>query len=304
MNLWKTMLLCLIFAASLACGDDDSSQDVPAETGAEADADGDADADADAEGDVEDVPTDTPADTPTDTPADTPADTAGCPPDDATHIYINVSGTVQPIGTADVSGLFLAAVAPLDALTGTATPLATTTVRADGTFLFECLNVKDVAMGLVVLSDDGTPDGVAGTFFPTLSGVGAWSSDAEKVDLENRFVFGLPNAVVDALEGLTGITPDTDGMVMGLVLDESDAPLAGATVGRAGPGPAIAVDYPTPDLSSLVTPPATSASGMWVLHEPLGGLTNITATLAGHTFPTYPAATPRGYCFFVPFRAE
>jgi hypothetical protein len=122
--------------------------------------------------------------------------------------------------------------------------------------------------------------------------------------LVHRSVGARPTTVVTALEGLTGITPDTDGMVMGLVLDEADAPLAGATVGRAGPGAPLDVAYPMPDLSGLVTPPATSASGLWLLTSPLGGLTNITATLAGHTFPTYPAATPRGYCFFVPFRAE
>jgi hypothetical protein len=246
--------------------------------------------------DVEDVPTDTPTDTPT--------DSTGCPPDDATHIYINLSGHALPVGTADVAGMYLAAYAPTDILFSTgAPPLGTTTAQADGTYSFECLDVGSVTLGLIVLSDDAAADGTAGTFFPTMTGVASWDVDG-KVDLEGKFAFGLPNAVVGVLATLTGITPYDDGMTMGIILDEARAPIAGGTVERDGAGTPVSVAYPMADMSGLMTPPATSASGIWVLDEPLAGMTNLTANATGHAYPTYPAATLPGYCFFLPFPAE
>ena len=294
MNVTKMLLISFALALPLACGDDDSgTPDGTAEDGG-VDVAADADADVTPEADGETMEE-------ADGETMEEADGTECPPDDPDHIYIDVMGQVNPLGTADVGGMYLAAVVPLSALTGTPNKLGETTTDADGTFAFRCVDVKNSALGLIVLADDNPEDGAAGDFFPTFTGVAGWTTDVEKVDLPNAMVFGLPNTLTAGLAALTGVDAAGDGLVMGNVLDGTTyARLAGATVDSV-PAGSVTVAYPNADFTGLETSGMTSANGMWLLTEPLTGLTNITATLTGYTFDTHPAATPAGYCFFLPF---
>ncbi|MBI5486234.1 MAG: hypothetical protein HY905_02760 [Deltaproteobacteria bacterium] len=286
MNVTKMLLICFALAMPLSCGDDDSgTPDVTGDDG------GDVAADADA-----DVTPEVEADVPEET-GETPTCSA-----DQTDNFVNLAGLVTPLGGTDAGGLFLAAADPISALVGTPTILATTTTNADGTWHMDCVDVTDVAIGLIVMADDDPADGVAGDFFPTLTGVTAWDTEGYADKLEAP-VFALTNTLSGGIAALTGIDPEGDGIVMGIVVDGTHAPLAGATIERSGAGTPLTFAYPTADFTGLMDPAATSASGIWVMTDVLTGLTNVTATLAPHTFDIHPAANVAGNCYFLPFIA-
>jgi hypothetical protein len=254
---------------------------------------------------AEDTPAETAPDTEEDTPEDVPTDGA-CPPDDDTHLYVNVAGQVQHLAGGDAGGLYVAAISPMDALMNpTPTPIGEGVTGSDGTFGMTCLNVKDVALGLVILVDDDPEDGDAGDFFPTGTGVKAWTTDDEKVDVLDATPFALPNAVVTGLEAGTSIDPAGVGMVMGLVIDSgTHAPIDEAVVTNAD-GSDAPVVYPTADFSGLETDDNTSANGSYVFDiDSALVLSNFTAEATGYTFGDHQAASKAGFCYFMIISSE
>ncbi len=284
MNVFKMLLLCLAVVVPLSCGDDDTgTPDVTHD----ADVGADADADADADGDV------------------TEETDSGCPANDATHLYISIGGMVRPLGGTAVAGVRVQAVEPVSVLSGTPSIVGSAVSGADGSWRINCINVQSVLLGLVAETDDDPADGVGGTFFPTFTGIISWTVEG-KVDKFDGLAFTLTNEFRTGLATLTGVDPVANGLVMGVVVDGTSlAPLTGATVGCAGTGCApLTVVYPNADFTGLMSPAATSANGTWVLTDVLATLTDMTATLAGYTFPTFPAAQVPGTCYFLPFPSE
>jgi hypothetical protein len=281
---------CIAALIALGCGGDKKDEeDTTTDTGV----------------DAPDTAVDTEEDTEEDAPADVPTD-GGCPADDATHIYINVAGQVQHLAGGDASGLYVAAISPLDALTNpTPTPIGTSTTGTGGVFAMDCINVKNVALGLVILVDDDPEDGVDGTFFPTGTGVKGWDTDVEKVDVLDATPFAVPNTVIAGLEAGTSIDPDAIGVVMGLILDgTAHTPIDEAVVTRAD-GTDAPVVYPTADFMGLETDGNTSANGSYVFDiDTALTLSNFTAEATGYTFGEHQAASKAGFCYFMIITSE
>ena len=111
-----TMLACVAVLHFAGCddGNGNDDEDTTTDTGVE---------DTTVADTVEDVVEDVPMDEETDGPM-------VCE-DDATHHYIDVSGTITALPAGDVEGLYVAAISPLDALgSDSPTPLATGTTDA------------------------------------------------------------------------------------------------------------------------------------------------------------------------------
>lgn len=236
----------------------------------------------------------------TDTIEDTPTDGDDCPPDDATHIYITVTGQVQPLTPGgDVGGIYVAAVNPMDALMpGDPTPIVEGLTEANGSFEFECINVAEVDLGMVIWVDDD-PDGTDDLLFPTGTGVKAWDSDEEKVDVPDATPFAVTREILTGLGALiTTLDPATNGVAMGLVIDSATrGPIDGAQIQTTAGDPAP-VSYPTADLTGLETDDNTSASGMFVFNGAVT-LGRFTAEASGHTFGEHTAATKPEFCYFM-----
>ncbi|MBW2260990.1 MAG: hypothetical protein JRG91_03375 [Deltaproteobacteria bacterium] len=226
----------------------------------------------------------------------------GCPPDDATHIYINVMGAVQSlVPGGNVEGLMVAAISPLDALLpGEPTPIDTTISGTGGVFMFECLDVGTVTLGLVLLIDDD-PDGTDDDYFPTGTGVAAFveADGSDKVDIGTAAPFAVANTLIGGLEALiTDLDTTADGLAMGLVVDSAaGTPIDGAAVLTAAGDPAP-VSYPVADFSALETDDDTSANGVFVFNSSVV-LSSFTAEATGYTFGEHQAATKAGFCYFM-----
>jgi len=230
-----------------------------------------------------------------------------CPPDDATHIYINVMGQVQSlVPSGNVEGLMVAAISPLDALMpGDPTPIATTTSGTGGVFSFECLDVGTVTLGLVLLVDDD-PGGTDDDYFPTGTGVAAFTEPdgSDKVDIDTAAPMAVANTLIGGLEALiTDLDTATNGLAMGLVLDgTTHNPIDGAVINTAAGDPAP-VSYPTADFTGLETDSNTSANGSFVFNGPVV-LSSFTAEATGYTFGEHQAATKAGFCYFMMLASE
>ncbi len=226
-----------------------------------------------------------------------------CPPDDATHIYINVMGAVQPLEPGgNVEGLLVAAVSPLAALMpGDPDFIDSTISGADGTFMFECLDVGTVTLGLVLLVDDD-PSGSDDNYFFTGTGVAAFEATdgSDKVDIDMAAPFALSHTLVAGLEALiTGLDTAADGLVMGLIVDGTTrAPIDGARLLVESSGDPAPVSYPAADLSSLETDDNTSANGMFVFNGAVALGPSYIAEASGYTFEGHQAASKANFCYF------
>jgi hypothetical protein len=275
----NTLACCLAIALVAGCGDDDSNGEPDGTTDP-------------VEETVEEVIEDV-------------VEEGECPPDDATHIYINVYGQVQPlVPGGNVEGLMVAAISPMDALLpGDPTPLDSTVSDADGNFMFECLDVGTVSLGLVLLVDDD-PSGSDDDYFPTGTGVAAFDGPEDKVDIDTAAPMAVANTLIGGLEALiTDLDTATNGLAMGLVVDRAtSAPIDGAVVNTAAGDPAP-VSYPTADFSGLETDDNTSANGSFVFNGEVT-LSSYTAVADGYTFGEHQAATKAGFCYFMMLASE
>jgi hypothetical protein len=251
----------------------------------------------------EDAPGDPPADeqlAEQEVIEDTPEEEApACPADDPpTHVYIDVDGTVVSLDhVTSVDGILASAISPVAALApGDPPHLAEDTVGADGAFAFDCLDVGEVAFGLVVLTDDS---GATDTFYPTGTGVKGWLNPADKTDVTNATVIATPNTAAAGLETLAGMDFDATGVAMGLVIDQTTGnPIDGAEVVRT-PSGTLNVVYLNADMDGLETDGNTSTSGMFIITDSLTSIINITVNASGYTFVSGQAATKAGFIYFI-----
>jgi hypothetical protein len=297
-----SMTLAVLLLVMLASGCDDYS----GEPWPDADADAGTDTLDTTEEAVVDVPVDTPVetgpdtgpDTAPDTPVDIPPDSA-CPPNDASHLYISIAGQVRkPLG-GYLDESHVSAVAALEFLTASDPgSIGSTVSDSSGAFSIPCINVKDVALGLVLVVDDRAEDGLAGLFLPTGTPVASWATDTDKVDIPDAVVYLVDNSFVTLLESVTSNDASDVGLVMGIVNDGSTGtPINGAEV-RYGDLTVAPVVYPSS--TGFETDGDTSSLGLFVfdISSPMS-LTTITAVASGHTFGTYQAATRAGACYFL-----
>ncbi|MBW2699922.1 MAG: hypothetical protein JRF33_03800 [Deltaproteobacteria bacterium] len=212
---------------------------------------------------------------------------------------IEVSGTVTDL-TQTPAAVAVTALSAFHVMTGAPTPLGTTTSAADGSFTIDCFDVSGAALGLVLLTGEAGSD-----FFPTLTGVAAYSDDADKVCIESTPpVWALPTAFVSSLDAHPLITT-ADGIVIGFIVSAAGAPIEGATVMQGDGNPVDGtVIYPNADFSDF-TGTATSATGIYMIPAPLA-LVTLTAEATGHTFATdlYKAAAVAGHAYMVSMQAE
>lgn len=238
-----------------------------------------------------------------------PDDTAGeeppaCPPDDETHIYITARGVVSPVLRGPVAGLHVAAMSPLQVMSSSPVPLAAGITGTGGEFEFACMDVADVALGLIILVDDNPADGAGGTYFPTGTLVASWTSDAEKGDVAGVKAFAATGSLVGSIGALGGFDAAAGGLVLGVVVDDpSDDPLEGAVVRGTEGGGSIPILYPNGTFTALVTGGATSWTGFFVARGPIT-LGTFTATLGGYSFGNHPGAAKSGYCYFLSIPGE
>ena len=225
-----------------------------------------------------------------------------CPPDQPPqHVYIDVDGNVLSLDmTTPVEGMLVAAISPMDALMNpNPQHLMEDTVGADGGFAFNCLDVGDVSLGLVVLADDS---GSGTTWYPTGTGIKAWGTPPVKDDVHGAKVFGITETLAANFETLASMDFSVTGAVIGVVVDGTTGnPIDGAEVVRSGAGTPLNVVYPNSQLNGLEGDNNTSANGLFiiVITGQTLPLTNITASRAGYTFDVHQAASKQGFIYFL-----
>jgi len=218
-----------------------------------------------------------------------------CGPTD--HIYVNVDGSVKMWDNGSPGGLFVGPVSPYEALANPGIePFESMHTEDDGSFSFECLDVTDVARGLVILVDDANFDKGSGEYFPTATGIVPWRMDSQKKDVTGAVVNAIPNSLVDQINTLiSDHNIRQTGFMMGLVWDSvAKQPIAGATVTNSLN---IPVRYPTADWSALGDT-GTSESGVFVLMGE-SRLNLFEGHAAGYTFTDHEGGTQLGFCYFM-----
>jgi hypothetical protein len=154
-----------------------------------------------------------------------------CPGSPAGDYFIEVEGTVVDVPTSLGIMVALAPISPMDALTNpNPTHLDELVSAADGAFQTGCFDVTVVPLGCVMLADDVGFDGTTGTYFPTGTVVKYWDRNSEKWCVDAASVFAVTNVTVADLDQLPDMHSDTEGFVMGGVMDQNGDPVGGAVV--------------------------------------------------------------------------
>jgi hypothetical protein len=241
-----------------------------------------------------------------DVPEDTPEEEMPACPDDnpPADIYIDISGMVTSLDTAaSLESSWTAAISPADALDPTVpvpTPLGTAIADSDGIFAMTCVDVGQVPFGLVILHDDD-PAGSDDNFYPTGTGVKAWTTDTQRAeDITGSAVFGISQTLAAGIETMASVDIDTNGLAMGMIVDgTTHTPIDGATIERSG-GTAINVIYPNADFSGVESDGNTSANGVFIITDVLAMMIiDLTAAATGYTFEDHQAATKGGFIYFL-----
>ena len=223
-------------------------------------------------------------------------------PDGEVHIW--VSGMTIDMTTQQPAAAAVAAISPMDALTNeNPTKLDEQETGADGLYKTACFDVTEVAIGMVMMTDDIGWDGAAGTYFPTGSGAKAWSKNSEKFCAEEVKTWLVPSALVAGLDAATSVDSAGFGFVMGLVADVSSGspvPVDGAVIKKSDGTDLVEVIYPNATFTDF-SGTETSANGMFILPHTnfAAGITEINAEKAGMTFGAEQAAPKAGFCYFV-----
>jgi hypothetical protein len=228
--------------------------------------------------------------------------------------HADIAGTIIAFPPANpptpLAGMALAPIAAYEALTSPdPTHLTDATSDENGQYQTDCMDLKGVSLGILILSDDPGFDGPGGDYYPTYSGVMAIGGNEDKVCEDNApTIFGVPNTLITALTqvpDLANIT--TDGLGIVLVVDKDQAPVAGAQLktnaedGSMVDLPNNAVVYPNADFSAF-DGTETSANGVALIAGPMT-LTYIQPTKEGMTWTADPMAIVAGFCLSVPMLA-
>jgi hypothetical protein len=223
-----------------------------------------------------------------------------CPGAPPGEYHIDLSGTAVDITTQQGVRVGIALISPMDALTNpNPTHLDSLVSGTDGSFQSDCVDVTDVALGCVILVDDQIFDGTAGTYFPTGTPVIGWNTNADKVCADDVKAFAIPNTLVAILDSSTSVDSASYGFVMGIVVDASYDPVAGAVIMQGDGNDLGEVIYPNATFTSF-DGTTTSATGIFVLPHTnfTVGILAITAEKTGMTFDAIYAAPKAGFCYF------
>jgi hypothetical protein len=219
-------------------------------------------------------------------------------------LFITVDGMSVDLTTQTPVQADVAALAPLAALTGDiAAHEAEASAGEDGVFHFDCFDVANISLGLVLLADDPGFDGADGDFFPTVSGIASFSTDDDKICMTGATAMVITNAVQAGLDQIPGLDKNLVGYIIGSVVDAARSPLEGATVERAD-GEAMTVLYPNATFTAF-DGAATSSNGVYLVpaHFPLSSLIGVKTDYTWDTL-RFKAATVPGAAYFVPLVAN
>lgn len=220
----------------------------------------------------------------------------------AGEYHIWVSGMTIDMTTQQPVAAAVAAISPMDALTSDdPTKLAEKQTGADGVYKTDCFDVTEVALGVVMMTDDIGWDGNGGTYFPTGSGAKGWDTNAEKFCAEGAKSWLVPNTLVAGLDTDTSVDSAGYGFVMGFVINGTTGGQVEGAVIKKGDGTDLTeVIYPNATFTAF-DGTATSATGIFILPHPnfALGITEINAEKAGMTFGAEKAAPKAGFCYFV-----
>jgi hypothetical protein len=223
-----------------------------------------------------------------------------CPDAPAGEYHVWVSGMTIDMTTQLPAAAAVAAISPMDALTEeNPTKLAEEETGADGAYKTDCFDVTEVALGVVMMTDDIGWDGAAGTYFPTGSGAKGWDTNAEKECAENTKSWLVPTTLVQQLDAATSVDSAGFGFIMGLVVNATTgSPVEGAVLKKGDGSDLVEVIYPT---ATGFDGTATAATGLFVLPHTnfAAGITEIVAEKTGMTFGAEKAAPKEGFCYFV-----
>jgi hypothetical protein len=224
----------------------------------------------------------------------------------AGEYHIWVSGMVMDMTTQQGFAAAVAAISPMEALTvADPTKLSDQVASAGGLFQTVCFDVTEVALGIVIMSDDDGWDGIGGTYFPTGTPVKGWDKNSEKYCAEETKVFAVPNTLVAGLDAATSVDSAGFGFVMGFVVDATFSMVEGAVIKNADGTDLVEVIYPNATMTAF-DGTATSANGIFILPHTnfAAGITDITAEKTGVTFGEATVAPKAGFCTFTYIAAE
>ncbi|MBN2494739.1 MAG: carboxypeptidase regulatory-like domain-containing protein [Deltaproteobacteria bacterium] len=211
--------------------------------------------------------------------------------------FIEVSGAVTDLVRTPIA-IDLAAWSQLDVIVGNGAPLAETRSDALGSFHFDCFDVSDAHIGLVLVADDA-----GDSYFPTATGVAAYGGASDKLCIDQTPpVWAVPGVLVDNLDAHPDIDSE-EGLVLGFVVDAEGAPIQGAEVTQADGTPIDPIFYP--DASFDMTASSTTVTGMYIIPGPFN-IQTLTAEAQGETFPDdlYKAMSVAGLVYMCIIRAE
>ncbi len=227
-----------------------------------------------------------------------------CPDAPDGEIHISVAGKVTDLGTQAGAATWIGAIKPTSAILPGDPPILTTTASdADGLFSIDCFDITDVTVGLVLITDDTTPDGAAGDYFPTGTGVMGFAAATDAVCSTTAAAMAVPNTLVAGIEALSAgktvpVSAAADGFVLGMVVDATGAQVEGATITLADGTVFDEVYYPAADMSNL-DGVATSANGMYVIPgSAVTMMMEIIANKDGMTFGSSTLGAKENFCFF------
>jgi hypothetical protein len=210
------------------------------------------------------------------------------------HEYVTLTGTAQfhplevawrasaggPGAAPTLEGTEIRVENSTDALLSKP-PLAKKTLAADGKFSFGGEEVDTVNVSIALVGSVLDPTGAV---FQSGYGLHRYRpGEARPTELRLKPVYVLSKAMVEKLAAATGSRSfedlETEGFVLGQIVDKDGAPMAGAKLARmeltaSGSAPRAVentedehvIDYLNDDLSGLAPSAQTSASGAFLLY--------------------------------------
>jgi hypothetical protein len=227
-----------------------------------------------------------------------------CPNAPAGEFHIAVRGKVYDITTMQGVRASIDYIRPMDALTNPEPPCISCgrwrESDENGNFELSCVDVTEVAIGLVVVVDDPLSIPGQDLYFYSASGAKSWSTNADKVCEYNAKAYAVPNTLVAALDANTSVDSAGFGFVLGVVTDTDGNWVEGAVIKKGDGTNLVEVIYPNADFSTF-DGTATSTYGFFVLpHTNFAtGITAIVAEKEGMTFGAEQAAPKAGFCYVV-----
>jgi hypothetical protein len=207
-----------------------------------------------------------------------------------------------PVPQTPLADMALAPVHATEALTIPNPNLLTqTTSDASGDFATDCIDLTNVALAVVMLSDDPGFDGVAGDYYPTYTIVMDVNSNEDKTCTELPLVYGVSNTLITTLSEVPALANiSSDGLGIVLLKDNQGSPLEGAVLKTVDIDnnlidlPNNAVVYPNADFTAF-DGTDSSSNGIALIPGPML-LTYVIPVKEGQTWQAEPMSIVNGFC--------